>query len=281
MNCLDLKESNDKIMELIHRDEPFHIVRLGMGSETYATYHLFKDRILTKTSTLDNNAGIYCNNDPNLMIEYCYMYNEAIKNSDCLAVFPKSIIHEQMYFKDKYHLPVIYNRSLEPYFQLDAGITPWTHSLVNKKVLIVSPFVNSFIKQIDRGFKIFGDKHIFLDEQRFVFYKTYNTSAGNHLHRDFKETLEMMTYDIEKLDFDIALISCGGYGLPIGDFIKTKMKKSAIYIGGGLQLLFGVMGNRWKDKDIFYKHPSNVDWIRPHPDELPPHAYKVESNCYG
>ena len=47
------------------------------------------------------------------------------------------------------------------------------------------------------------------------------------------------------MDFDIALLGCGCYGHPLCDFIRNELNKSAIYIGGGLQLLFGVMGGRW------------------------------------
>ena len=45
-----------------------------------------------------------------------------------------------------------------------------------------------------------------------------------------------MCMDIVKLEFDIALVACEGYGMPICNFIKGKLNKSAIYVGGGLQL---------------------------------------------
>ena len=86
-----------------------------------------------------------------------------------------------------------------------------------------------------------------------------------------------MKKDISKLEFDIALVSCGGYGLLLCDFIKRELEKGAIYIGGGLQLQFGVMGNRWENDSMF----QGQKWIRPSPDELPPHPERVEGNCYG
>ena len=66
----------------------------------------------------------------------------------------------------------------------------------------------------------------------------------NHIHKDWKETFQRMCSEISKLDFDIALIGCGGYGVPLAGFIYNKLKKQAIQIGGGLQLLFGVMGKK-------------------------------------
>ena len=35
-----------------------------------------------------------------------------------------------------------------------------------------------------------------------------------------------MCQEIKKLDFDIALLGCGGYGLPLCNFIKKDMDKS-------------------------------------------------------
>ena len=57
--------------------------------------------------------------------------------------------------------------------------------------------------------------------------------------------------DINKaFDFDIALVSCGGFGMLVSDFIFTTLNKSAIYVGGSLQLYFGIIGNRWKSLEI-------------------------------
>ena len=46
------------------------------------------------------------------------------------------------------------------------------------------------------------------------------------------QTFKIMRNDIEKINFDIALLGCGGYGLPLCNFIKTKLplKKKMIFI---------------------------------------------------
>ena len=38
MNTLSLKESNDKIIELLQSNKPFYISRMGIGPETYIPY---------------------------------------------------------------------------------------------------------------------------------------------------------------------------------------------------------------------------------------------------
>jgi hypothetical protein len=91
-----------------------------------------------------------------------------------------------------------------------------------------------------------------------------------------------MCKDIEKIDFDIALLGCGGYGLPLCNFIKSKLNKSAIYIGGGLQLLFGVMGERWMKTDNWKNiiQENNTKFIRPSGDELLETRNTIENSCY-
>lgn len=52
-----------------------------------------------------------------------------------------------------------------------------------------------------------------------------------------------------KLDFDITLIGCGTYGLPLAARIK-RMNKVAIHTAGWTQMLFGIYGERWlEDKN--------------------------------
>ena len=91
-----------------------------------------------------------------------------------------------------------------------------------------------------------------------------------------------MCKDIEKLDFDIALLGCGGYGLPLCNYIKSVLNKSAIYIGGGLQLLFGVMGKRWENRPMWKNiiNENNTKFIKPSRKEICKNYNKIESGCY-
>ena len=88
-----------------------------------------------------------------------------------------------------------------------------------------------------------------------------------------------MQNDIDKIDFDIALLGCGAYGMPLGSFIKTKKKKTAIYIGGGLQILFGIKGTRWDSHEVV-SNLYNSYWTRPSDLEKPNNHMSVENGCY-
>ena len=283
MKIINLFDSNKKIIELINSKKSFSIVRLG-SLEIFLTYDYLTKNIINRRYLHPEfltlyNAGIYTKNkDLEKMKLFCKYYNLAIKNADILASFKNLIVYHQNFFSTLYNLPKIHSRSIEPFFVMLENKIPWTHYLIDNKVLIINPFVESFQKQINNNFQIFKDKKVFLDNQKFVFYKTYQTIAGNHIHNDWFETFTIMCNDISKLDFDIALLGCGGYGLPLCDFIKKELNKSAIYVGGGLQLLFGVMGKRWEDLDLWKKiiKENNCKFIKPYGKELCKNLKNIE-----
>ena len=104
----------------------------------------------------------------------------------------------------------------------------------------------------------------------------------NKPHNNWIETFEIMCNDISKLDFDIALLGCGGYGLPLCNYIHKNLNKSAMYVGGGLQLFFGVMGNRWESRD-FWKNiiaKNGCKFIKPSKEEQINNQNSIENACY-
>ena len=80
--------------------------------------------------------------------------------------------------------------------------------------------------------------------------------------------------------FDIALCSCGGYGNLVCAEIY-KLGKSAVYVGGVLQMYFGIYGNRWmRERPDILKLFMNKHWTRPKNNEKPSGHNKVEGSCY-
>ena len=87
-----------------------------------------------------------------------------------------------------------------------------------------------------------------------------------------------MKSQIDKIDFDIALIGCGAYGLPLAAHVK-RAGKIGVHMGGCLQILFGIMGKRWDEHPIISKL-YNDNWVRPSELEKPKSYLKVEDGCY-
>ena len=74
--------------------------------------------------------------------------------------------------------------------------------------------------------------------------------------------------------FDIAIIGCGAYGMPLAAYCK-QIGKKAVHLGGATQLLFGIKGKRWDNYSLY-----NDYWVRPLESETPRNAGKIESGCY-
>ena len=60
-------------------------------------------------------------------------------------------------------------------------------------------------------------------------------------------SLEEIEVRIKDVDFDIALIGAGAYGLPLTLYCKS-LGKMALQTGGATQTLFGIMGKRWENR---------------------------------
>jgi hypothetical protein len=86
--------------------------------------------------------------------------------------------------------------------------------------------------------------------------------------------------EITKVDFDVAILGCGSWGMPIAAEIKRK-GKVALHLGGATQVLFGITGNRWETQyPGFTKKFVNSYWVRPLEEETPQWAQNYEDSCY-
>ena len=94
------------------------------------------------------------------------------------------------------------------------------------------------------------------------------------------DALNRMTDDISKLDFDIAIIGAGAYGMSIGAYVKRELGKKALHLGGITQLLFGIKGRRWDARPKYTNGLYNDAWSRPLDAERPQNFMQIESGGY-
>ena len=232
--------------------------------------------IFSKTilNTLCKNAGFFPN-DLNLGEKFYKLVVDDMKNIDILA----SYVYGEKYI-DKYLSCA--KVDLDGYYAPFMWKNPWTKCLKGKKVLVVHPFVDSIRYQYEHNReKLFKDPDVLPEFAELLTVKAVQTIADQKDARfeTWFDALQYMKDEISKLDFDIALIGCGAYGMCLAAHVK-RMGKQVVHLAGWTQMLFGVYGERWiKDQPQYSKY-INEYWIRPLESEKPKGAEKVENGCY-
>lgn len=301
-NCdINRQSANDKIYKLLTSSQPCMISRFGTGEigilVNYLAVHnnsnFFNrcyqyivnnhglpwwDKLVYKSMHL--NAGIFPTTIDTLE-RFSERYLQDIPEIDLLGSFnPTEVLMPLRVDVQYVHLECLY-----PFFVE----RPWTRALRGKKILVIHPFVDSIKLQHSRHYLIFENPDIF-PEYEISFVKAVQSNAGAEVpFKDWFEALKWMEDEISTRDFDIAIIGCGAYGLPLAAHVK-RLGKKAIHLGGGSQLLFGIKGKRWDNNayhwdnlpqlDTNYSSLYNPYWVRPSSSETPSSATKVENACY-
>ncbi|MBR3152414.1 MAG: hypothetical protein IKF52_02220 [Clostridia bacterium] len=225
---------------------------------------------------LCNNAGFFPNSN-SLHEKYVDLVLNDIKEIDVLA----SYIDMEKYLDEELKKSVKIN--LEGYYAPFLWKNPWTKVLKNKRVLVIHPFTESIEKQYQYNReKLFENIDVLPEFKELLTIKAVQSIAGNGANLEFKDWFEALQYmetQIDKLDFDIALIGCGAYGMNLAAYIKRK-GKIAVHLAGWTQMLFGIYGNRWIEDQPEYIKYINEYWVRPLENEKPQGLNKVENGCY-
>jgi hypothetical protein len=180
---------------------------------------------------------------------------------------------QKMCFPNGKAIPLI---DLEPYWSSQ----PWSAALAGKTVLLIHPFSDTIVAQYAKREKLFNDPNV-LPEFNLKVYRTLQSLAGNWPpFATWFEALDHMCNEISKIDFDIALVGAGAYGMSIAAFIKRDMKKKAVHMGGATQLLFGIKGHRWDKLPQYVNDLYNDSWCRPDEQERPKEFRTVETGSY-
>ncbi|MGQ7945100.1 hypothetical protein [Flavobacterium sp. WC2509] len=265
------------IREELEKDKPSMIARFGSTEIKAILYPkipviiqpLIKNTVFTNMQML---SGFFPSNEKKIR-QFSEMMYEDMKLLDILGCWRI----EERFLQKEYPLAKRVELStLESYLQED----PWTSVLENKKVLVIHPFNNTIERQYNTNREfLFKDKRVLPLFKSLQTIKAVQTVAGNDsMFSDWFEALDFMKTEIDKKDFDIAIIGCGAYGFPLAAHVK-RMGKKAIHLGGPTQMLFGVKGKRWLDFDNF-KDIINDYFVFPDDEDKIKNATKVEGGCY-
>ena len=238
-------------------------------------------------STLERNAGIFPLDGPPLK-RWAEEYLEANRICEIIAAGWYKPLEKQelemLALENKGAYSSVPLRSLEPYYVEKEK--RWTQLLAGRRVCIVSSFTDTIQKQLEQRHMIWGSdaESLLPTTTRFSFVKTgyapilARGSCEWISCSTWKDAVDQMEAAVHKNDAEIVLIGCGGLGFPLAQRLK-KAGKIAIVLGGAIQVLFGIKGERWRNHSVISRF-WNTHWVYPSDDETPKGAQGVENACY-
>lgn len=278
---LACSDANEYIKECILSGKPFLAARFGstelLNIQTYEFGAHGKYGKEDRFKQLCDWSGFFPND-----ISLCGRFAETIEQActfvDLIAVWYMPF--EEYYIKKcmPENVKQTYLLDFEPW----ASECHWSAALKGKKVLVIHPFTETIRFQYNRRSELFPGTDI-LPDFELKTLKAVQTLAGTKDSRfeNWFDALDWMYNEAMKIDFDIAIIGCGAYGLPLASKIK-QAGKQAIHLAGATQILFGIKGKRWEEDPAFdyVRKWFNDSWIRPSDIDKIENSQKVEDSCY-
>ncbi len=272
-----VEADNEFIIQSLNSDKPCMISRFGSTElQTLCYVKFWPLSLVLKKRTYYNiqyASGFFPVTKNNLKKFYA-IYKENVKDLDVLISWRIEEFLFRNWLKRK---PVVRKTTLDCFYEHSL---PWTSALEGKKVLVVHPFAETIESQYkEKRTSIFDNPKVLPAFKSLSVVKAVQSIAGNPVGFDsWFDALEYMKAEIDKCDYDIALLGCGAYGMPLAAHVKSKGKK-AVHMGGVLQFLFGIKGKRYVDNPRTAKF-INDSFVFPDEKDRPSSAAVVEGGCY-
>jgi hypothetical protein len=232
---------------------------------------------------MKNNAGVRMTSEASIM-KYSELYVAALDNAELIGgwelygTYYPHIRTSYDYVRKKYQKPTFFWTFAMDIFHYIHSL-PWTHALRGQRLLIVSAFADSINAMLADRAKIYGID--LFPDCTITTIKPPQTQAAEPSREFDVELAEFCErLDAIKGTYDVALVACGGYGNLVCNHIYTT-GHSAIYVGGVLQMYFGILGERWlRERPDIVTLYLNEWWRRPSDAEKPRNFQAVEGSCY-
>ncbi len=276
MYLIKQSELIHSIKQSIIKNEGFAVGKLGFSEQFLLGYLPFKNKNPTNIQIkayesllryhCEIQFGVFPTNSE-FLIEFANFYTRHIHSIDILGIFQadqeKMIIQENKL--NNRFIPYLYT---EPDRSLPSNEKNcYLKHFEDKKILFVSPFADLLKKRATK--EIFENVWSKIEKKWFypcsfnsleIPYSYFNSSKTHKRYLNSINLFDSIISRISTIDFDVAFIGAGALGLPIASFIKSK-GRVAISLGGHLQVLFGIRGNRW-NRDINWSSKyMNEFWV--------------------
>jgi hypothetical protein len=223
------------------------------------------------------NAGVFPQTEES-RIYFSEQLSDAVANADVMAPWNRGLGDFELRFirSRNTNCTLVDLQSLEPFY---SGI-PWSSTLKDKNVLVISPFTETIKNQYKNRESIWSNPNVLPKfNLKTIYHPTSKAISGDkNKYSTWKEMIDDIRHQMFNTEFDVALIGTGASSLPLTSFAK-QINRQAIHLGGSLQLMFGIKGKRWEQMKIF-NHFYNDSWTRPSADETPEGYKLVEDGTY-
>lgn len=268
-------QAGARIETALRRGQPFCAARMGhVEARLLGEWQLCGGRWSRATRLEAHaNAGVFPLSDAGLG-DFARIYQHALQQVDLLGFWQSE--HQAALVSQLEPLPALCQLSaLEPFRQHQ----PWSEALAGRSVLVVHPFAESIQAQYHRhGSGLFVDARVLPAFDLQVCRPPLTHAPLTEGFRTWVEAFGRLQDHVLAKSFDVALLGCGAYGLPLAAALRREGRQ-VIHLGGALQLLFGIRGRRWEG-DPQIQQLMTPNWIRPSAAETPQAAAAIEGGCY-
>lgn len=222
--------------------------------------------------------------DVEFYLRYNEFYVEQVRQLDCVGLylndwdmpFEKAIV--EFY---GLHNKFIHYVDLHPDRAIPADdANCYLPAFRDKKILIVCPFAGVLAARAQQDifqavWSKLGKRWFFPHSVRALDIP-YGFAGTTHAqYATALDLYEDMVSEIDRREFDVALIGAGGLAIPLAAHVK-RQNKIALDLGGHLQMVFGVLGKKWKRLDDWRAAYYNDAWM-----DMPAQYRPVETDvCF-
>lgn len=279
MTSIKPEDGYDILQNTVANKSPFFIGRLS-GTETrfcgLKLSHKPIDGNMITEMRMWSGIHLTCDADANAYVE---AFTGAVDSCDKLGVWDGSMYTQAIefyeYARQKYSHKYFPATSLEPYYYFNHP--SYRPLFTNKTILVITSHEHTIRQQAINIDAMFPRK--IFDNCRFIVVRAPLQHGDGCDGRPWTHHFDELKNKIRHLNFDVALVGCGGFGMPICNFIFKEMNASAMYVGGALQLFFGVMGSRWTSNQKI-RALRNSSWCWPLDVDKPNGYMTVDRGCY-
>lgn len=287
---LDREDANKILSLLVGSPAPSFVGRLGSTELRAIRRHFLRtegsnrDRLLGllmegrlpffsrfENRKLAFDSGFYPL-DKTHLTRFAHLMRDSMSSVDLLGSW---VPGESYFFESLKHAKVTELGNLSPF----GSEKPWTQALEGKRVLVVHPFARTISHQYGTAREfLFPETDILPLFELDTLPAVQSLGGPDPRFPTWFDALQWMLDEALTRDFDVAIVGCGAYGFPLSAMLK-QAGRTAIHLGGLVQILFGIKGARW-DKIPAIRDLYNSHWVRPFPDEVPPNAARLGQGSY-